>query len=132
MIYFLVLSTREPTRLTRTDTLFPFTTLFRSAARRPFFGERGSLVAVGLAVAAHVDHRARQLLDIVDRLGVRGRDQRERPAFRPGAAGATDTVAIIIRMPGRVEVEDVADALDVAATRPAELGRASGGERGWQ
>src|SRR3546814_1480487 len=84
MIYFLVLSTREPTRLTRTDTLFPFTTLFRSAARRPVFGERGSLVAVGLAVAAHVDHRARQLLDIVDRLGVRGRDQRERPAFRPG------------------------------------------------
>src|SRR3546814_8706488 len=36
---------RRPPRSTRTDTLFPYTTLFRSAHRRAHLGDR--LVAVG-------------------------------------------------------------------------------------
>src|SRR3546814_4986351 len=36
---------RRPPRSTRTDTLFPYTTLFRSIAAKLTFGERSSLVA---------------------------------------------------------------------------------------
>src|SRR3546814_10096172 len=36
---------RRPPRSTRTDTLFPYTTLFRSLARRKVFSADGTLVA---------------------------------------------------------------------------------------
>src|SRR3546814_16369322 len=38
---------RRPPRSPRTDTLFPYTTLFRSVAVRVFHGHRSDLVAVG-------------------------------------------------------------------------------------
>src|SRR3546814_12940948 len=61
MIFF-VLMIRRPTRSTRTDTLFPYTTLFRSDAarlawRRDQFEHARSQVAV--VDAAESDHDAR-------------------------------------------------------------------------
>src|SRR3546814_7078579 len=51
--YFFVLSIRRPPRSTRTDTLFPYTTLFRSRAR-----------------AGVMDgHRIRRILDHIARTG---------------------------------------------------------------
>src|SRR3546814_6539002 len=51
--YFFVLSIRRPPRSTRTDTLFPYTTLFRSRAR-----------------AGIMDgHRIRRILDHIARTG---------------------------------------------------------------
>src|SRR3546814_79617 len=38
---------RRPPRSTRTDTLFPYTTLFRSSARLPFFRVTGSFMEGG-------------------------------------------------------------------------------------
>src|SRR3546814_4791559 len=42
MIFF-VLMIRRPPRSTRTDTLFPYTTLFRSRSKRPQFQNRGRI-----------------------------------------------------------------------------------------
>src|SRR5690606_28081511 len=86
------------------------------------------------------DLQARKLLDVGDRLGVLGRYQRERAALGTGAASAADAMDIVVGMPRRVEVEHVADALDVepacgdvrgdedvdlAALEPLELGDAA-------
>src|SRR3546814_6033272 len=46
---------RRPPRSTRTDTLFPYTTLFRSCRRR--VGERGLLVVVQAQQRARVQRR---------------------------------------------------------------------------
>src|SRR3546814_11219678 len=52
--FFFFLMIRRPPRSTRTDTLFPYTTLFRSALA----GEDGDLLAAGLEeVAALVQQR---------------------------------------------------------------------------
>src|SRR3546814_13975245 len=40
MVYFFVLRVRRPPRSTRTDTLFPYTTLFRSADAEPANGRK--------------------------------------------------------------------------------------------
>src|SRR3546814_9016193 len=53
---------RRPPRSTRTDTLFPYTTLFRSRGRRKVIGrQHGPLVAFGLplvqVVRADLDSR---------------------------------------------------------------------------
>src|SRR3546814_11027673 len=40
--FFFFLMIRRPPRSTRTDTLFPYTTLFRSFAEIPWYGEGGS------------------------------------------------------------------------------------------
>src|SRR3546814_555117 len=63
LIFFLMI--RRPPRSTRTDTLFPYTTLFRSAQRGALFG----LVAV---VAGHQQVQAalaRDLVDAADQFG---------------------------------------------------------------
>src|SRR3546814_970104 len=64
MFFFLMI--RRPPRSTRTDTLFPYTTLFRSrlvAAQRdlelPHRGGRGQLVLRPAAAAALADRRHR-------------------------------------------------------------------------
>src|SRR3546814_13230619 len=52
MFFFLMI--RRPTRTTRTDTLFPYTTLFRSAMRRKQF-ERLFQVLKGAVVVFEVE-----------------------------------------------------------------------------
>src|SRR6185437_14816769 len=50
------------------------------------------------------------------------RSQRDGDAFHARAARSADPVHIIIRLPGDVEVDDVADAFDVEAAR-GDVGR---------
>ena len=91
---------RGPSRLARLALL----------ARLRFLGGRFG------AGADQGDLRPDQLLDIVDRLGVLGRPTRVMAMpVSAGAAGAADAMDIIVRMPGNVVIEDVADALDVEA-----------------
>src|SRR3546814_16817858 len=42
LVFFFFLMIRRPPRSTRTDTLFPYTTLFRSAAAAPLAGTAGT------------------------------------------------------------------------------------------
>src|SRR3546814_1734793 len=56
-VFFLMI--RRPPRSTRTDTLFPYTTLFRSC--RHHRDQRGALV---------LGHRRRELADIRTRVGI--------------------------------------------------------------
>src|SRR3546814_19819014 len=58
-----------------------------------------------------------QFLDIGDILGVFGGHERIGRAGGARAPGAADAVDVIVGMPGRVEIEDVADALDVEPAR---------------
>ena len=59
----------------------------------------------------------RQLLDIVDRLGILVGDEGESASLGPGPTGATDAVDVIVRMPRGVVIEDVADALHIEPAR---------------
>src|SRR3546814_14574622 len=58
-VFFLII--RRPPRSTRTDTLFPYTTLFRSD--RPHAGDLGREIAIGLDLAALVGFQS----DLVER-----------------------------------------------------------------
>src|SRR3546814_1379729 len=73
---------RRPPRSTRTDTLFPYTTLFRSSprrlSRRGLVGGRHGRVRLGRDDRRHRRSAGRARLD--------GRPDRSRPATR-GAAG---------------------------------------------
>src|SRR3546814_14251075 len=77
IVFFVMI--RRPPRSTRTDTLFPYTTLFRS--RRPRRGERRHRVDQVLD-AVHRDDavRGRQRIEVRrvagDRAGMGGRDPR--------------------------------------------------------
>ena len=54
-----------------------------------------------------------QLLDRLDRVGILRGHKGNRDAGGAATAGPADAVNIIIRMPGHVEIEDVADTLDI-------------------
>src|SRR3546814_1273309 len=63
MCYFFFLMIRRPPRSTRTDTLFPYTTLFRSADYPIWLGIGDRLVKVGAAgmlIIGRVLHGDRQ------------------------------------------------------------------------
>src|SRR6185312_4639983 len=86
--------------------------LFTRLARRP---RRGfGVIAFGLRLRRLApdprDLLAGQPLDRGDRFGILGRRQRRGDAGGAGATGAADAVDIIVRVPGDVEVEDMADA----------------------
>src|SRR3546814_8965758 len=70
---------RRPPRSTRTDTLFPYTTLFRSGEAAPAGGERRREEVAGARHAG--DHRALEgsRPDARASLGGRGRRLRARP-----------------------------------------------------
>src|SRR3546814_11218634 len=90
---FFFLMTRRPPRSTRTDTLFPYTTLFRSAlghgnrtgiAHREAFA--GDAVEIGLALNRAVEHRIADD-DVLGRLQRRpGRRMDADPAARQALA----------------------------------------------
>src|SRR3546814_20553209 len=50
---FVFLMIRRPPRSTRTDTLFPYTTLFRSRSHCPVAGRRAGRVAIWSCLARH-------------------------------------------------------------------------------
>src|SRR3546814_16430455 len=65
---------RRPPGSTRTDTLFPYTTLFRSAlGQRGADGGRGRLLTVGRRVAVGVDES--EALDLEAELGTHGAEE---------------------------------------------------------
>src|SRR3546814_16177011 len=107
---------RRPPRSTRTDTLFPYTTLFRSIA--PFFilpivGLAGPLLVfalIGIGVLVALRWR---LPNDVPRFAARGA-----VASYPTTAGSPQTAA--------EETEEQ------APDRPDKIGRASCRERVWQ
>src|SRR3546814_1073152 len=92
-MFFFFLMIRRPPRSTRTDTLFPYTTLFRSDRHRchGLQGLVGQFVQ-RLQIFAHRP-RAHAEYRVVDRpvIGLAHRaDAVERPALRDEAAGAGD------------------------------------------
>src|SRR3546814_20318155 len=56
LLFFLFLMIRRPPRSTRTDTLFPYTTLFRSALGRE--GESWSITGLLSGIRGETDWRA--------------------------------------------------------------------------
>src|SRR3546814_20506844 len=58
MFFFLML--RRPPRATRTDTLFPYTTLFRSLGAQTL-GQLADDEMIGLRLGERLDHLARDL-----------------------------------------------------------------------
>src|SRR3546814_5474237 len=61
---FFFLMIRRPPRSTRTDTLFPYTTLFRSAGRAVAFADHALALddeTVGLQVGVAFDHRGQTI-----------------------------------------------------------------------
>src|SRR3546814_16284130 len=84
---FFFLMIRRPPRSTRTDTLFPYTTLFRSR------GDRQRAVRP-LGAAAGADRRRHHALRARPGHAGRGRRPLPRPAPRAIFAFAADTAAI--------------------------------------
>src|SRR3546814_4710332 len=81
---------RRPPRSTRTDTLFPYTTLFRSSNRRPVFRRHG-VAPAGRALCRHRSRsaparRARLERTQADRTGwsVQVHPRRRVPHVQPG------------------------------------------------
>src|SRR3546814_12846469 len=79
MVFFFFVMIRRPPRSTRTDTLFPYTTLFRSDDAREDLVEH-LVEAVEQALVLHVD-RAGQVIELfgaaVDHLAVEGFEQHQ-------------------------------------------------------
>src|SRR3546814_3618095 len=75
LLFFLMI--RRPPRSTRTDTLFPYTTLFRSG---PLVGARSRAVLLPARRSRRDDPRSRRKRDARD-----GRQFRSCPGDRPGA-----------------------------------------------
>src|SRR3546814_1623641 len=91
VLFFFFLMIRRPPRSTRTDTLFPYTTLFRSLGRRrDRFGDRKA----GPYRLCGRRQRRRRYRNVVRRLAVAGGDDdRSRPLDpldRPGHGGASE------------------------------------------
>src|SRR3546814_16033644 len=100
---------RRPPRSTRTDTLFPYTTLFRSRLRRIAAGgddEPGGNQRIGDLISA--DQRQIDLLrevargddERLDKLGRRARDEAKRFALRADGQQA-DAARLSPPAPGR-------------------------------
>src|SRR3546814_5927349 len=73
---------RRPPRSTRTDTLFPYTTLFRSRPRRPVPAAVGRRRPVRSARTTRYDARTQRRADRHD--ADRGRGSRDADAQAPG------------------------------------------------
>src|SRR3546814_5166591 len=75
LLFFFFLMIRRPPRSTRTDTLFPYTTLFRSHALELYF-EGFAIVARAVAdVAGDVDVRQEVHFDLQHAVALTGRSE---------------------------------------------------------
>src|SRR3546814_14732116 len=85
---------RRPPRSTRTDTLFPYTTLFRSADD-DLLAEVGPAVEAGAEQRPRPDQQSRSRAEPAERLAERHRDQPAggRPDRTDQAAERDDAVA---------------------------------------
>src|SRR3546814_3662022 len=114
---------RRPPRSTRTDTLFPYTTLFRFGARQDDVGAPGA----GIAMAALVDHEGRTELRGVDLVGAEQIDRLDLARLRAGE-DAGDVLAAIFRgHEAEVERTDAGGSgMQHAEAVPAVLDQAAG------
>src|SRR3546814_10505761 len=60
---------RRPPRSTRTDTLFPYTTLFRSRGRRPVDAVHRAEAQGGVAAEQRAVHRRRRRIQRMEQVG---------------------------------------------------------------
>src|SRR3546814_14571470 len=119
---------RRPPRSTRTDTLFPYTTLFRSGEAAPAGGERRREEVAGARHAG--DHRALEgsRPDARASLGGRGRRLRARPrgGSLQGLPGAPAHVERLrLRRPAAAQPDALPDPAGGAGGLPPALDRKS-------
>src|SRR3546814_14080498 len=120
LIYFLVflfLMIRRPPRSTRTYTLFPYTTLFRSVPPRSVFGTQHQFLPVGDMGEARPDLRSvdDQFVALDPPARLDAGKVRPRAGFRKALA------------PDRLAFQDTRQV--IGFLRPAPIGRASCRER---
>src|SRR3546814_15873760 len=109
---------RRPPRSTRTDTLFPYTTLFRSLHRH----------FVGVQLAAHVLERREDRVD-------RERAEHRQPAEQEGEAAERDGLGRLGGWHGKWTGNDLVGAASAASACPGPSpcegrGRLGGGAHG--
>src|SRR3546814_13011766 len=82
---------RRPPRSTRTDTLFPYTTLFRSILRAPVEGQHNGVARDHLEIfaadASRADRKRRAQDRLEDELPIAGDGQEEQPDRDRGERG---------------------------------------------
>src|SRR5262249_20706020 len=83
-----------------------------SKAAAPALAAHGD-VLFAWRFAEPADGRAQHLLDVLELSKIFGGHEGQRAPYLAGAAGAADAVDVVVRLPGHVEVEDVADVGDV-------------------
>src|SRR3546814_12967740 len=113
MFFFFLLMIRRPPRSTRTDTLFPYTTLFRAHFLPPVGQHEGK-------AAIYVAARREPLVE-ADIIGLVRIDL----AHCPGLAGLAGQNRLDSSIIGKRSSDDEA----VALGAQAQIGQASGGER---
>src|SRR3546814_17280711 len=117
---------RPPPRSTRTDTLFPYTTLFRSTIRAGDVARLTKLPGVGRKTAE------RLVIEMRDKAGAEGETGAGiRLAVDGSALGeAKSALAALGYKPAEIQRFTEAVYKDGMSTEP--IGRAQGGERVWQ
>src|SRR3546814_9770178 len=110
---------RRPPRSTRTDTLFPYTTLFRSAALRP----HEIIDALALHEERPLDIAGRR--DLLVRLAIRERLDRGQIVAKAHDVAMPPTAIIEIELPVIVAKDELVDRLRaVVEARDQQIGRA--------
>src|SRR3546814_12281651 len=116
---------RRPPRSTRTDTLFPYTTLFRSVrdpARRIEFQITGPVVRTGQRVLAQVRHHVR--VACLPQLRVREAAPEQLPQPGTRARWTHEEAAVLAEVSQAMEIKR-----PVPIDPALQIGRASGRER---
>src|SRR3546814_11670401 len=109
--FFFFLMIRRPPRSTRTDTLFPYTTLFRSADEHDLAPDRADEMQILERPADLAHHRIEPLADHRDQL--RARDARGIAAR--GRAGFEFDDLVIVARAGRSRAVEALQPLRLAA-----------------
>src|SRR3546814_8540105 len=101
---------RRPPSSTRTDTLFPYTTLFRAPVAAAHHRIAGVIIAAAIGAASHRDDVARlrhQVVDAAQRRGhlvaQRARDDHHVRLARTRARRSAETLQVIARHVDRSE-----------------------------
>src|SRR3546814_14605901 len=121
-VFFFFLIILRPPRSTRTDTLFPYTTLFRSR-----FAHLRLLRLDGAGIEAHQiafrDALLGHALDALEQLFLVRRDQRNGFTAAPGTASTADAVYVVFPDVGQLEVDHMGQLVDRTRVGEGRVGR---------